>query len=82
VSDEGHWVKARGMEREGAQCAAHRRRMETLERGARAREHSRLLLALHEDLDAQLRASVAVARARRAELRAERERLRRSQSDT
>ena len=66
----------------GVHRSLHRRLMVALERGARAQDHSQLLVALYEDIDAQVRTTVAAGRARREQLRAARERSQRSQSDS
>jgi hypothetical protein len=69
------------MEREGAGSSLHRRLMEIIDRGARAQEHSQLLVEAHEYVDAQVRATVAAVQARRAQSRAAVEHPGRSQSD-
>jgi hypothetical protein len=65
------------MERPGPQSALHRQLMSVIARGAAAQEHSQLLVATHEHLQASVRTSLASSRAGRAE----REVARRSQSD-
>jgi hypothetical protein len=69
------------MPREAAYTSLHRRLMDVIERGALAQEESHALVKAHEDLDAKLRTTVAAARTQREQLRAARERARRSQSD-
>jgi len=63
------WWTLEGMERGGARAPMHSRLMAELDRGARAQERSRELVAMHARLDAEVRAQVAALRDLRAQLR-------------
>jgi hypothetical protein len=62
------------MDRAGARAPLHSRLMVELDRGARAQQDSRQLVAAHALLDAQLRATIAHVHARRERLRSARRR--------
>jgi hypothetical protein len=69
------------MPRDLAYGSLHLRLMEIIERGAETQERSHALVQAHQDLDADVRASLTAVRAQRAQMRAAREQARRLQSD-